>query len=120
MLAQAVSLEVATTVRIEPNTGPAHGVQTRPSVVPSTKPPRLPWREVALPAELAANPPSRLDSHSNGVGQIISSPNPSSKIVAPVRRMLGSKSKISIIALSNKAAAENEITNPSAIMAGRA
>src|ERR1700688_3387700 len=119
VLAQAVSLEVATTVRIEPSTGPAQGVQTRPSVVPSTKPPRLPWRDAALPAAALVSPPSRLDSHSNGAGQIISTPKPASRIAAPVRRLLGSKSKIRVIALNSKAVAENEMTNPSAIIAGR-
>ncbi len=66
------------------------------------------------------SPPSRIDSHSNGAGQTISSPNPSSRIAAPVRRLLGSKSKMPVIALSNNAAAENEMTKPSAIIAGRA
>src|ERR1700694_2035452 len=64
-------------------------------------------------------PPIRIDSHSNGAGQIINSPNPSSRIAAPVRRLLGSKSKMRVIALSNNAAAENDITKPSAIIAGR-
>src|ERR1700738_2655078 len=121
MLAHAVSWDVATTVRIEPSTGPAQGVQTRPSVVPSTKPPTLPWLGVALPAaELLMSPLTRIDSHSNGAGQIISKPNPSSRMAAAVRSTLGSKSKIRVIALRAKAAAENEITKPSAISAGRA
>src|ERR1700682_3116627 len=120
MLAQAVSLDVATTVRIEPSTGPAQGVQTRPSVVPSTKPPTLPWLGVALPAaELLMSPLTRIDSHSNGAGQIISNPNPSSRMAAAVRSTLGSKSKMRGIALSSKAAGENEITNPGATSAGR-
>src|ERR1700730_1316986 len=120
MLAHAVSVDVATTVRIEPSTGPAHGVQTRPSVVPSRKPPILPWRNAALPAELVVSPLTLIDSHSNGAGQIISKPNPSSRMAAAVRSTLGSKSKIRVIALRAKAAAENEITKPSAISAGRA
>src|SRR5258708_10361066 len=106
-------------VRIEPSTGPAQGVHTRPSVVPSTKPPILPWRDAALPAELLANPLMRIDSHSNGAGQIISAPNTSSRIAALVRSTLGSKSKMRVSALNSSAAAENEITNPSAIIAGR-
>src|SRR5260370_2675370 len=120
MLAHAVSLDVATTVRIEPSTGPAQGVQTRPSVVPSTRPPMLPWRDMALPAELLVSPLTRIDSHSNGLGQIISTPNPSSRIAAAVRSTLGSKSKRRVIALSSNAVAENDITKPSAIIAGRA
>src|SRR5467141_4974325 len=61
----------------------------------------------------------RIDSHSNGVGQIIRSPNPSSRIAAPVRRLLGSKSNARVIALRANAAAENDTTKPSAIIAGR-
>jgi hypothetical protein len=64
--------------------------------------------------------PIRIESHSNGAGQIIKSPKPSSRIAAPVRRTLGSKSKMRVIALSSKAAAENDMTKPSAISAGRA
>ncbi len=41
-------------------------------------------------------------------------------MAAPVRKLLGSKSKARVIALSNNAAAENEMTKPSAIIAGRA
>src|SRR5712691_8621194 len=41
-------------------------------------------------------------------------------MAAPVRRTLGSKSKMRVIALSSKAAAENDMTKPSAISAGRA
>src|SRR6266436_5537266 len=118
-LAHAVSLDVATTVRIEPSTGPAQGVQTRPSVVPSTKPPMLPWRD-AIPAEPTfVSPLRRIDSHSNGAGQIISRPNPSSRIAAAVRKLLGSKSNTRVIALRANAAAENDMTKPSAIIAGR-
>src|SRR5438034_28581 len=40
-------------------------------------------------------------------------------MAAPVRKLLGSKSKIRVIALSNNAAAENDMTKPSAIIAGR-
>src|SRR5260370_4149689 len=120
VLAQAVSVDVATTVRIEPSTGPAQGVQTRPSVVPRTKPPTLPWRNAALPAELLVSPLIRLDSHSNGVGQIISMPNPSSRMAAAVRSTLGSKSKMRVTALRARATAENDMTKPSAIIAGRA
>src|SRR5258705_7005152 len=108
-------------VRIEPSTGPAHGVQSRPSVLPSTKAPMLPRRNVVLAAELPLmSPLIRIDIHSNGAGQTISNPNPSSRIAAPVRKTLGSKSKMRVIALSNKAAAENDRTKPSAIIAGRA
>src|SRR6266852_6039231 len=108
-------------VRIEPRTGPAQGVQTRPSVVPSTKAPMLPRRDVVLAAELTGTSPLiRIDSHSNGAGQIINTPNPSSRMAAPVRSTLGSKSKMRVIALSNNAAAENYRTKPSAISAGRA
>ena len=119
-----MSVEVATTVRIEPSTGPAQGVQTRPSVVPSTNPPRLPsrlpWRDAALPAGPdPISPLSRTDSHSNGLGQIIKSPKPSSSTVAAVRRLLGSKSKMRVIALSASAVAENDMTKPAAIIAGR-
>src|SRR5271169_146284 len=119
VLAHAVSLDVATTVRIEPSTGPAQGVHTRPSVVPSTKPPMLPWRDAALPAERLVSPLTRLVTHSNGTGQTISRPNPSSRTAAPVRRLLGSKSKMRVIALRANAAEENEMTKPSAIIAGR-
>src|SRR6266436_3175774 len=117
-LAHAVSRDVATTVRIEPSTGPAQGVQTRPSVVPSTKPPIMPWRDPAV--ELLPSPPIRTDSHSNGAGQIISSPNPASNTAAAVRSTLGSKSNTRVIALSANATIENDITKPSAIIAGRA
>src|SRR6266478_7051963 len=117
-LAHAVSFEVATTVRIEPSTGPAQGVQTKPSVVPSTKPPIMPWRDPAV--ELLPSPLNRTDSHSNGAGQIISSPNPASNTAAPVRSTLGSKSNTRMIALSANATIENDITKPSAIIAGRA
>src|ERR1700722_16248362 len=41
-------------------------------------------------------------------------------MTALVRRLLGSKSKMRVAALSNNAAAENETTKPSAINAGRA
>src|SRR5258708_31211829 len=61
----------------------------------------------------------RIDSHLNGVGQIIRSPNPSNRIAAPVRRLLGSKSNTRVIALNSNAVAENEMTKPSAIIAGR-
>jgi hypothetical protein len=64
-------------------------------------------------------PPNRIDSHSNGAGQIISSPNPNSRMAAPLRSTLGSKSKMSAIALNNNAAAENDVTKPRAIIAGR-
>src|SRR5882724_5140323 len=104
-------------VRIEPNTGPAQGVQTRPSVVPSTKPPITPCEAVAPPL---VNPPIRLDSHSNGVGQIISRPKASSSAAAPLRRVLGSKSNTRVIAPSAKATSENDSTKPAAIIAGRA
>src|SRR3984893_16611824 len=118
MLAQAVSRDVATTVRIEPSTGPAQGVQTSPSVVPSTKPPIMPWRDpAALPLP---SPPNRTDSHSNGAGQIISNPKTSRKIAAPVRSTLGSKSNTRGIALNANATIENDITKPAAIIAGRA
>src|SRR6266702_2772737 len=40
-------------------------------------------------------------------------------MAAPVRKLLGSKSKMRVIALSNNAAAENDMTKPSAIIAGR-
>ena len=66
-LAHAVSLEVAITVRIEPSTGPAQGVQTSPSVVPSTKPPSTLVSVAALPLK----PPSRAASRSNGAGQAV-------------------------------------------------
>src|SRR6266404_2720996 len=118
-LAHAVSRDVATTVRIEPSTGPAQGVQTRPSVVPSTKPPMAPWRDVTAAEPTFVSPLMRIDSHSNGAGQIIKRPNPSNRIAAPVRRLLGSKSKMRVIALRANAAAENEMTKPSAIIAGR-
>src|SRR3984893_2110580 len=121
MLAQAVSLDVATMVRIEPSTGPAQGVQTRPRVVPSTKPPILPGWDPASPAEATLRrPPSWIDSHSNGAGQTISNPNPSSRMAAALRSTLGSKSKMRVMALSNKAVAENDRTNPNAIIAGSA
>src|SRR5258708_4522261 len=108
-------------VRIEPRTGPAQGVQTRPSVVPGTKAPMLPWRDGVLAPELPwMSPLIRIDSHSNGAGQTISTPKASSRMAAPVRSTLGSKSKMRVIALSNKAAAENDSTNPSAINVGRA
>ncbi len=55
----------------------------------------------------------------NGVGQIIKSPKPSSSTVAAVRRLLGSKSKMRVIALSASAVAENDMTKPAAIIAGR-
>src|SRR6478736_9581493 len=116
-LAHEVCLDVATTVRIEPSTGPAHGVKTRPSFVPSTKPPMTTCKEAAPPL---AKPPVRLDSHSNGAGQIISSPNPTSRIEAAVRRVLGSKSNTRVIAPSANATSENDITKPAAIIAGRA
>src|SRR5258706_15322267 len=107
-------------VRIEPGTGPGQGVHTRPSVVPGTTLAALPWRNQLSPAGLPFMiPPIRIDSHSNGAGQIISNPNPSSRIAAPVRSTLGSKSNTRVIALSNNAAAENEMTKPSAISAGR-
>src|SRR5712672_2083070 len=61
----------------------------------------------------------RIDSHSNGAGQIINSPNPTSMIAAPVRKLLGSKSKTRVIALRANAVAENDSTKPSAIIAGR-
>src|SRR6185369_11093760 len=61
----------------------------------------------------------RIDSHSNGAGQIIKSPNPSSRIAAPVRRLLGSKSNTRVIAVTANAVAENDMTKPSAIIAGR-
>src|SRR6266436_7933123 len=116
-LAHAVSRDVATTVRIEPSTGPAQGVQTRPSVVPSTRPPIRPCEEAAPPP---VNPPIRLHSHSNGAGQIISSPNPTSRMAAAVRRLFGSKSNARLIAPSANATTENDITKPAAIIAGRA
>src|SRR5258706_4299924 len=108
-------------VRIEPGTGRAQTVNTRRSVLQCTRLPILPGRTALSPAELPSmNPPIRIDSHSNGAGQIISNPNPSSRIAAPVRSTLGSKSNTRVIALSNNAAAENEMTKPSAISAGRA
>src|SRR5882757_10237783 len=107
-------------VRIEPSTGPAHGVHTRPSVLPSTKPPNSPCDGMALPKLAPAVPVSRLDSHWNGAGQIIRRPNPASRTAAPVRSTFGSKSKARVIALSSNATIENDITKPSAIIAGRA
>src|SRR6266478_748620 len=118
-LAHAVSLDVATTVRIDPSTGPAQGVQTRPSVVPSTKPPVVPWRDVTPAEPTFVSPLMRIDSHSNGAGQIIKSPKPSSRIAAPVRSRLGSKSKMRVTALKASATTENDSTKPSAIIAGR-
>src|SRR6266404_9748793 len=118
-LAHAVSRDVATTVRIEPSTGPAQGVQTRPSVVPSTKPPMAPWRDVTPAEPTLVSPLMRIDSHSNGAGQIINRPNPSSRIAAPVRKLVGSKSNTRVIAVKANAAAENDMTKPSAIIAGR-
>src|SRR4029077_8835027 len=113
-----VSFEVATIVRIDPSTGPAQGVQTRPSVVPSTKPPIRPGEGIAVAADARwVNPPIRIDIHSNGAGQIIRSPKASSRIAAPVRKTLGSKSKTRVIALSSNATIENDITKPSAIIA---
>ncbi|MDO9058643.1 MAG: hypothetical protein Q7U92_06435 [Bradyrhizobium sp.] len=53
------------------------------------------------------------------MGQIIRSPKPSSNTVAAVRRLLGSKSKILVMALSASAVAENDRTKPAAIIAGR-
>src|SRR5712692_5394519 len=40
-------------------------------------------------------------------------------MAAPVRKLLGSKSKMRVIALKANAVAENDMTKPSAIIAGR-
>jgi hypothetical protein len=81
----------------------------------------LPSRELLAPAALPfLKSIIRFDSHWNGAGQIINNPNPNSRIAAPLRRLLGSKSNRAVIALSNNATTENEITKPSAIIAGRA
>src|SRR5262245_13630029 len=105
------------TVRMEPSTGPAQGVQTRPSVVPSTKPPSTLGSVAALPP---LNPPKRPASFSNGAGQSISRPKPASRIAAALRSTLGSKSNTRVIALSASATSENDTTKPSAIITGRA
>jgi len=59
-------------------------------------------------------------SRSNSVGQIINSPKPTNRITAAVRNTSGSESKARVIALSSNATIENDITKPSAIIAGRA
>jgi hypothetical protein len=78
----------------------------------------LPERGVAGGAVGEPADPDR--NRSNGAGQIIKSPKPSSRTAAAVRSTLGSKSKTRMIALSSNAVAENETTKPSAISAGRA
>ncbi|MGY3295210.1 hypothetical protein ACVWWP_008277 [Bradyrhizobium sp. LM3.6] len=62
---------------------------------------------------------SRIDSHSNGAGHSINRPKPSSRIDAASRSTFGSKSNSRVIAPSSSAVVENEMTKPSAIIAGR-
>src|SRR6516164_9282934 len=109
----AWSGEVATAVRIVPNTGPAQGV------VPSTKPPKLVWAAVmgrnATPA-----PATRAVSRSNAAGQIISVPKMTSSIRPAVRSVSGSKCKAVAMPFSASATKANDATKPAAMKVGRA
>jgi hypothetical protein len=69
-------------------------------------------------APVPSSPLTRIESRSNGAGQIINSPKPSSRMAAPECSTSGSKSKMRVIALNASATAENETTNPKAIIAG--
>src|SRR6516165_1247716 len=115
----AWSGDVAIAVRIAPSTGPAQGVQISPSVVPSTKPPRLVGVAVigcsATPASVR-----RAASRSNAAGQIISAPKITNKTRPAVRNTSGSKCSAVAMPFNASATKANDTTKPVAMKAGRA
>src|SRR6478736_3489147 len=86
--ARARFSEVAISVRMEPSTGPAHGVQSTPSASPITRPPALPdpARETA-PSAKESRPLDLAISHSYGCGHSSSTPKPPSRITETFRKV---------------------------------
>src|SRR5215470_7184276 len=114
----ARSGDVAIALKIAPNTGPAQGVQISPSVVPSTKPPRL-VRAIVLGCSAAPAPARPAVSRSNAAGQIISAPKITSRTRPAVRNTSGSKCRAVATAFNASATNANDATKPAAMKAGR-
>ena len=115
----ARSGDVAIAVRIAPSTGPAQGVQISPSVVPSTKPPRLVGAAV-MECSATPGPVRRAASRSNAAGQIISAPKTTNSTRPAMRNASGSKCSAVATAFNASATKANDTTKPAAMKAGRA
>src|SRR4029078_1706643 len=86
--ARARFSDVAISVRMEPSTGPAHGVQSTPSASPTTRPPALPdpARETT-PSAKESRPRNVVISHSYGGGHSNRTPKLPSRMTETFRKV---------------------------------
>src|SRR3954471_15080219 len=86
--ARAGFSDVAISVRMEPSTGPAHGVQSTPSAIPTTRPPALPDPARETPPSAKASRPLNLAiTHSYGRGHSSRTPKLPSRMTETFRKV---------------------------------